>query len=305
MPKLLKGINIMNLECWSSGVMLRQLRKNLFSFQYSNAPILQRYRRFITSHSISKHHRLCGAGRNRDIQGTSSDAASVLILALWTLFFLAALSIAVASIVSADLMLATKLKSRVTTRYLAKAGAERAVMGLLSDTNDWDGLIEVWGDNEEIFRDFNLKEGSFTISRSVVLPYKDDEIRYGLIDEESRININKADLSLLKSLIELAGNITPMEASDIAASIIDWRDGDDEILTGGAENSYYSALSSPYSCHNAQFESIHELLLVKGVVDVLFSKLEQHITIYGSGKININTANSFVLKCVAESCSPE
>ena len=39
--------------------------------------------------------------------------------------------------------------------------------------------------------------------------------------------------------------------SELAASIIDWRDEDSEISTGGAEDEYYLLLSEPYNCKNS------------------------------------------------------
>jgi hypothetical protein len=55
----------------------------------------------------------------------------------------------------------------------------------------------------------------------------------------------------------------PDMTTELAASIIDWRDEDDEITEGGAESEYYLLESSPYSPKNMPFERVEELLLVK------------------------------------------
>ncbi len=174
-------------------------------------------------------------------------------------------------------------------------------MEVMADTNSWDDLTEPWGQNEEIFKDFVLSQGSFSIIGSSVISDGEEVISYGLRDEESKININKADQELLKSFLEVVGDITAMEAAEIAAAIEDWRDEGDEILTGGAENSYYSAQNPAYPCANVPFGSKHELLLVKGVEEGLFLKLENYITTYGAGKVNINTADPFVFESLARS----
>jgi type II secretory pathway component PulK len=56
----------------------------------------------------------------------------------------------------------------------------------------------------------------------------------------------------------------PGMTSELAASIIDWRDEDDEITDGGAESEYFLLLSDPYECKNGPLETVEEILLIKG-----------------------------------------
>jgi type II secretory pathway component PulK len=79
---------------------------------------------------------------------------------------------------------------------------------------------------------------------------------FGLRDEASRINLNTASTDMLLKL--------PRSTSELAASIVDWRDRDDDVTTGGAESGYYLLLADPYYCKNGPFETVEELLLVKG-----------------------------------------
>lgn len=231
----------------------------------------------------------------------ASTEGSVLILALWVLFFLTSLAMAVGMHVSGNLILTARLKTGMTAYYLAKAGVERAILEIGRNSNAWDNLTEPWCNNEEIFKDIRLGDGSFSVSYSHTLIAGQVVTNYGVIDEERKININKASCSLLKSLIEVAGKLDSMTASEISSSIIDWRDENDEVSQGGVENSYYTRLNQPYSCHNGEFQSLYELLLVKGVDSDLFSKLKPYLTIYGAGKVNINTADPVVLGCLADS----
>jgi general secretion pathway protein K len=61
------------------------------------------------------------------------------------------------------------------------------------------------------------------------------------------------------------------EARDIIVdSILDWRDADDFYRIHGAENDYYQSLKEPYRCKNGNFDSIEELLLVRGITPALF-----------------------------------
>jgi type II secretory pathway component PulK len=218
---------------------------------------------------------------------------------VWTLFFLAALAVAVHSHVSASLTLAERFKLGVSSRCAAMAGAECAIFEVIRDTNEWDGVSESWYDDESLFRDVSLGKAFYSIRCCSTSSQGQVSTRYGLVDEEQKISINKADAGLLKSFFEVAGGQDSMSAAEVSASILDWRDENDEALTGGAENSYYSALNEPYSCPNDEFQVLREMLLVKGVDADLFARVEQFLTIHGVGKVNINTAGDTVLRSVA------
>src|SRR5690606_24881836 len=75
--------------------------------------------------------------------------------------------------------------------------------------------------------------------------------------EGSKLNLNTATAEML----ELLPNMTP----EIAAAIVDWRDGDDDPSPYGAESQSYQMLDEPYNVKNSDFESPEELRLVLGV----------------------------------------
>jgi DNA uptake protein ComE-like DNA-binding protein len=56
---------------------------------------------------------------------------------------------------------------------------------------------------------------------------------------------------------------------EIVDAIIDWRDTDATAGASGAESSYYNTLKPPYNCKNAPFETLEELLYVKGMTPAL------------------------------------
>jgi general secretion pathway protein K len=98
------------------------------------------------------------------------------------------------------------------------------------------------------------------------------------------------------------------EALNIIEAIIDWLDEDDEPLGfGGAESTYYQGLDTPYSPRNGPMEFIEELLLVRGITSELYfgageiPGLASLVTPHGrDGKVNINTADAFVLGALSE-----
>ncbi len=91
------------------------------------------------------------------------------------------------------------------------------------------------------------------------------QIAYVLQDLGGRVNVNTASRELLLAL--------PNMTETIADAIIDWRDGDDEASEQGAESNYYQQLDDGYYCKNDLFESVEELLLVKGMTkEILFGE---------------------------------
>jgi len=230
-----------------------------------------------------------------------SRRGSILILTLWTLFFLSALAVAVGAYVDSGLRLAGWFKKQTIASYAARAGVDRALMEVLADTNGWDGLTESWACNDEAFKDVQLGNGVFSVTHTVRMPDGSTTTNYGLIDEESRINVSRASADLLTSLMVVVGGVDSASASEIAASIIDWRKQEENVLTDAAKNNYYKGLAEPVKCHNGAFQEIHELLLVKGVSSALFANIEPYVTVHGSGKVNVNTASAVVLRVLAVS----
>jgi general secretion pathway protein K len=215
--------------------------------------------------------------------------ASALILALWALFFLAALAVAVGSQVSGVLSLAGALRSRVIARSLACAGVEFA-------RSEWRARgIEAVTNAPALFasRD-ELAGGAFSVSYEVVGADGTSATNCGVRAESEKLNLNRARTTDLASLLVGKGGVAPGVAEAIAAAIVDWRDPDSAPLTGGAEDQYYSTLTDPYRCRNGPFGLVEELLLVKGVDAAVFARIRPYVTVYGEGAVGA-TASGFAL----------
>lgn len=222
---------------------------------------------------------------------------SILIIVLWSLFFLSLLAMAISSYVRPQLDLAVRMLYGAKMRYLARAGVERAIFEVNNDkTDEYDSLSDSWSSNDVAFNGVKLDGGTFSVTKSRRPSGKKEE--YGLVDEERKININKAPYAVLKNLFVMAAELSDEDAGIIADCILDWRDRDDSLRKDGVEEDYYSFLSKPYHCKNGDFESAEELLQVKGVGPEIFNKVKDFITIYGDGTVNINTADSEVLQII-------
>jgi len=191
-----------------------------------------------------------------------------------------------------------RLETRDKLHLIAQAGIRRAIAELKKEDEyaSADALNERWSSNEDAFKEIEVGEGSFTISYQYIEPRgKMLQTRYGIIDEERKLNINKAEADEMGRLFRQVTQLSEWEANSLAASIVDWRDEDKQPLTGGAEEDYYRGLSSPYACKDAEFELTEELLLIKGMDPDIFARVKGYITVYGQGGVNINTASEQVL----------
>lgn len=224
---------------------------------------------------------------------------SVLVAVLWSLFFLAALAVVINISITPQLVLAARLRDRVMLRHLARAGVQRAIVEIREDeTQEIDTLNEPWIFNEEAFKEVSLNDqGYFSLEYAYSTGGDfSDGVRYGLVDEERKINVNGAPADILKVFFEVVAQTSSQDATDIADAIIDWRDEDNEPSDNGAESSYYQGLKDGYACKNAPFEVVEELTLVKGITPEIFDKIRHRVTVYGNGRVNINTADALVLE---------
>lgn len=91
-------------------------------------------------------------------------------------------------------------------------------------------------------------------------------IRYGITPENSKLNLNYASEDQLRRLIEpLLAELGVQNPQVVVDAILDWRDADSAARENGAENEYYHARTPPYNCKNGAFDTIEELLLVRGI----------------------------------------
>ena len=84
---------------------------------------------------------------------------------------------------------------------------------------------------------------------------------FGLQDETAKLNLNTATREMLEAL--------PYMTPQVAGSIIDWRDEDEEPSENGAESIAYLLRNPPYQAKNAPFESVEELRLLIGAEPAL------------------------------------
>ena len=205
--------------------------------------------------------------RRRDERGV------VLVVVLWLLVAATALTLALGRETKVEVGLSVARADEVLLRAAADSLLERAKAELRLDETPYDTLFDPWRDDEARFAgapvraDGSVGEGlaasdAAVVARAwLVLPEPDPgdgrELRFGIRDEASRLDVNLATREQLAAL--------PGITDEAIDAILDWRDEDDDPEPLGAEAEVYAAKEPPYLPKNGFFESLHELLRVEGV----------------------------------------
>ncbi len=181
--------------------------------------------------------------------------------------------------------------------FYAYGGYETALKLLMMDTNEYDGPGDYW---YAMLPPIPLEDGA------IVVTIQDEKSRYNIKKLVTDYGIEDARRRvMLERIFEQHGIDT-----SIIDSLADWQDEDDVSLPYGAERMYYNSLRPSYDPRNAPVTTMGEIFLVRGFDRDLFflppvvrdpflsddiQPLEQYLTVYGNGSININTADRILL----------
>jgi len=196
---------------------------------------------------------------------------------------------------------AANLSDGIRLRYIAESGFYVGEALLLADKTSFDALTEPWANTEMIA----LQSEGFFDNGAFKLVIQDEG---GRISVNSLVNGNAYNTLIRDLLLRLFTgpdfHLEQRRAEELMDAIKDWIDADDEVTGDGAEGAYYAGLARPYTAKNAPIDCIEELLMVKGVTRELFygtgesPGLVQCMTVFGDGRININTAPKPVLRAL-------
>ena len=187
-----------------------------------------------------------------------SDAGVALVVVLLLLALLLTIVAEFAQAMRLEAVTATNFRSSLSETWLAEAGYQRALAEILPEAL----AHELDADGALLFRRARL--GIPTVPERLDLRIDPGRFSYRITDESARLNLNRATRDVLDRLLQEAG-VEKTERDVIVDSIQDWRDPNEEHRLNGAESDYYLGLPVPYRSKNADFDSVDELLQVKGV----------------------------------------
>jgi len=202
--------------------------------------------------------------------------------------------------------------------------------------------IPVWEHSESILGAFNDATGmekfsllaGIDLEEAKNLGMKDARFEVAVVDEDSKININRpargGPANNQRAAEQITGLLAGTQYDDmfetkgpdgqfadrqtICGAIIDWPDPDTnthicDVESGmaqqsAAEDSYYESLRPPYERKNAAYDSIEELHMVRGITDEFWATFvepdpedpsRRTVTVWGTDSVNVNTAPPQVL----------
>jgi type II secretory pathway component PulK len=204
----------------------------------------------------------------RDIR-SRKDRGVALIIVLFLSAILTLMMYAFLREMQVEYSLAASLVAEKQAGQLAWSAIEKAMVTAQADTAAFAGAQSPWYNNPDEWYEVELSDpdgspvGVFTCIRANASG--ETAPLFGLMDEAAKINLNAAPRDVLMKL--------PRMTDEIADAIVDWRDADENVTGQGGESAYYQALQPGYACKNAAFDTVEELLLVKGLTpEILYGE---------------------------------
>ncbi len=213
-----------------------------------------------------------------------SEHGVALVAVLWVVALLTIIATSFAINMRTESKLSRNQIDAVRAHYLAEAGVQRALVGLMHSVpaQRWpaDGSVQ------------ELAIGAASI-------------RVAVFDESGKIDLNAAPANLLDGLLKTAG-VGDDQRLALVAAILDWRDTDELRRMNGAEDNDYRATGLVIGAKDAPFESIEELHLVFGMQPQLARILEPAVTVHSrSARVNTRFASRQVLQALLGSDSKQ
>lgn len=219
-----------------------------------------------------------------------------LIAALWLLVALSAIGLEFGRQSRAHRLSAANVLEGARAEAAAQAGVEHArarMTALLLDArrmasgfdparaaDPWAAPQHAFTDTVELGRDGDVAEYSVALR-----------------DAGAALNLNRATEEELKRLFG-ALRVDAGLADRLAQTIGDWRDADDLHRARGAEREDYLRDRAAVLPANRLFQRVEELREVRGMTAEIFARVRPHLTVLGTGQVNLNSAGREVLLAI-------
>ena len=117
------------------------------------------------------------------------------------------------------------------------------------------------------------------------------------LDLGTQLNINTMGEGQLRNFFSFA--LRDFATADrLSQAILDWRDTDSIPRSNGAERDDYIRDGRLALPTNQTFREVSDLLNVAGMTPAIYERVAPYLTTRGSGVVNVNSADTLVLKAV-------
>lgn len=199
---------------------------------------------------------------------------------------------------------------------MINSGLMRMVFAGDGDVSDEDAKdFAQTGQVSDEVREKSMDEGSSSRFDTANFLDFDGDFMAEVKPEDCRINVNRLSSVTAGALMDnaTAQQIYAMMSGeenetwlrernldrwDLIGNLADWVDVDGTVATGkgGYEDGAYSRMEPPMKVKNAPFDTPSEIRLVDGWQDDVYDRFGKELTIFGSGKVNINCASDDMIK---------
>jgi DNA uptake protein ComE-like DNA-binding protein len=191
----------------------------------------------------------------------------VLVIVMGLLAALGVMALSLGAATRADLAQTRHFQDEAAAELLAKAGIDWTIHYLNTVARQGTLWQAPWTSQVALFQGRSLGAGTFDIQHTA----PDGTLHYGLQDEEARVNLNTAPVALLAAL--------PGVGPEVAEVIVQHRQ---QEPWGTPEDLVHRGLVSSPVWYGSAGQA----------------GLNAYLTVWGSGKININTASPVVMTAV-------
>lgn len=227
------------------------------------------------------------------MKSLKNNQGIALFLVLWVLALLSVIVGEFCYATRTEVNITRNFKEQTEAYYIALAGLNRAVEELTRKrlTRTPQSVLPLGEEEEEPepspWRvNAHIPEVSFGAGQFAVR----------IENESGKIDINTANDALLRMMLK-GFEMDEMEKNIIVDSILDWRDEDSFHRLHGAENDYYQSLPEPYDCKDGPFDTVEELLLVRGVTpEIFYGGLKEMVTVFQGGGPRIQEGTGEIMR---------
>lgn len=179
----------------------------------------------------------------------SNNRGSILLTVLWVITILVVIVAGLSFEARSDVDRTILMRDRAAAYWLARGAVERVKF--------------------EYAQEKFASQGELTRQNRYSFSFENGKADCILLSNSSKASINTTDRVIWEKLFGFYGLEGP-ELEEVIDAVLDWRDEDDSLRPNGAEDDHYQSLQPPYAPRNGPFQSLEELLLVRGVTEEMF-----------------------------------
>ena len=234
------------------------------------------------------------------------NRGSALIVVLWVLLIMALLVSSMAFDMHIEAGITAYQRNRVQAQQLARAGVEWARYLLWKAQRIHPELPMDNGEDEQVFLAAAWLQHGLAVT-NYVRELGAGRFTLDLIPEQAFRNVNtlsETDWPLVLAQTGIPEDLWP----ELTDCLLDWTDANDTARVNGAESDDAFYIERGYPTKNAKLDTVEELLMIKGFTkafvfggqpvhekDPPITGLASLLTVWGDGRINVNSASREVL----------